>query len=185
MKIYFSASLSGKKLYLSNYQVIVDKLTGMGHEVFSDYFFKPEIEDVQNQTLEEHVAIHKNMAKMKIQSDLIVAELSFRSFAQGQEISSAFRIGKPVLGIYLYGKKPHLILNDAGDRLLLLEYNLTNFTDVLKQGIEYLVRGSNKRFTMILPSQIVDYLDIISRDDNVSRSEYIRSLIEKDMESKK
>lgn len=185
MKIYFSGSISGKKLYLDNYKLIVKTLGDLGHDVISDYIFKITEVDVLNQTRDEHIKTHQFLAKSKIECDLVLAELSYRSFGQGQEVAHAFRIGKPVLGLYVENKKPHLILNDAGDKLLLAEYDKDSIREVLVQSIDYLSTGFEKRFTMIFPSRIVDHLDTISRDKNISRSEYIRSLIEKDMESKK
>lgn len=185
MKIYFSGSISGKKLYLSNYKAIVAVLTQQGHEVISDYLFKTNDEDIENQSSEEHIKIHQSLAKWKIESDLVIAELSYRSFGQGQEIAHAFRVGKPVFGLYLQDKKPHLILNDAADRLFLAEYTMGELDQILSHGIEYLAPGSEKRFTMIFPAHIVNHLDGVSRDLHISRSEYIRSLIEKDMKDMK
>jgi hypothetical protein len=37
MNIYFTASISGKKHYLSNYQKIIDILKKDGHKVTSDH----------------------------------------------------------------------------------------------------------------------------------------------------
>lgn len=185
MKIYFSGSISGKKQYLDYYKLIINTLINLGHTVISDYLFKTTEEEVLKQTIDEHIKTHQFLAKSKIESDLVVAELSYRSFGQGQEIAHAFRVGKPVLGLYLKNKRPHLILNDAGDKLLLAEYDNESLKDVIEQGIDYPSQGFEKRFTMIFPSIIVDYLDTVSRDKNISRSEYIRALIEKEMETKK
>jgi len=83
--------------------------------------------------------------------------------------------------LYVKGQEPQLILEEAADRLLLVEYSLSDLKNNLKYGIEYLKTNSEKRFTMILPSHLVDFLDRLARDTKISRSEYIRSLLENDM----
>jgi len=185
MKIYFTGSISGKKLYEKNCLKIVESLKKLGHEVIFEAMFKINIKQAQSISREQQVIVHEKLKQHRIECDLVVAELSFRSFGIGQEISHAFRIGKPVLGMHVTGKNPHLLLSDAGDRLLLQEYSLENIEEKLKEGIDFLDPQSVKRFTMLLPSRLVNHLDEIARDNNSSRSEYIRGLIENDIKTKK
>ncbi|HAP37706.1 hypothetical protein A2574_03415 [Candidatus Shapirobacteria bacterium RIFOXYD1_FULL_38_32] len=180
MKVYFSASNAGKGCFLKNYQVIIETLEGFGYKVVSGHNFKTGEGEGKN-TVEDYLTDPKKVAKWKVESDLIVAELSYRNFGQGQEIAHALRIGKPILGLYVKGQEPQLILEEAADRLLLVEYSLSDLKNNLKYGIEYLKTNSEKRFTMILPSHLVDFLDRLARDTKISRSEYIRSLLENDM----
>jgi hypothetical protein len=180
MKIYFSASNAGKVCFLKNYQAIIETLEGFGCKVVSGHNFRVGEEKDKN-TVENYLVDPKKVAKWKAESDLIVAELSYRNFGQGQEIAHALRIGKPILGLYVKGQEPQLILEETADRLLLVEYSLSDLKNSLKYGMEYLKTNSEKRFTMILPSHLVDFLDRLSRDTKISRSEYIRSLLENDM----
>lgn len=182
MKIYFGASVSGKKRYLLEYQTIVEALRQLGHEVVYGDFFDTSVEKVLHQTHEEKIHVHEQLGKMKLESDIVVIETSFRSFALGQEIAHAFRIGKPVLALYTNGQMPHFILSDSGDRLIVMEYALETVKEVMKEGIAYLNPKETKRFTMNLEASYVDYLDRISREKHVSRSDYLRNLLMQDMQ---
>lgn len=181
MKIYFSGSVQGKKKFLEYYLKIIEALQEMGHEVIYQYLLKANEDKIKQQSIEAQVEVHQQLAEWKKQADIIVAELSYRSFAQGQEIAHAFRIGKPVLGLHVDGHKPHLILSDAGDRLLLSQYTLVNLKQVIAEGINYLNPDEQKRFTLLLPSHLVDYLDRVARDTKYNRSEYLRKILEEDM----
>ncbi len=181
MKIYFGASVSGKKLYLTNYLKIIEVIRELGHEAVYDNFFKTSVEEVQHQTLEQKMKVHQNLGTLKLKSDLILMEVSYRSFALGQEIAHAFRIGKPVLALYTDGQVPHFILSDAGDRLLVSEYTMDSLKQKIVEGVAFLNPHETKRFTMNMPASIVDFLDKVSRENNTTRSDYIRSLIQSEM----
>jgi len=83
MKIYFSGSVSGKKLYEENYLAIVKALQELGYEVIYQYLFQATPEEIATKTPELTVRHERMITNWLIQSDLIVAELSYRSFGQG------------------------------------------------------------------------------------------------------
>lgn len=177
MKVYFGGSVSGKEHYLQNYIKIVETLKDLGHEVLYRNIFNITPEEVINQSIEEKVKVHDKLGALKIESDIVLIECSYKSFGLGQEIAHAFRIGKPVLALYTDGHFPHLILSDAGDRLLISEYTLDNLKGKLIEAFEYLDPRQTKRFTMNIPASIVEYLDNIQRTKNVSKSDFVRELI--------
>lgn len=185
MKVYFGASVNGKKLYDVQYRTIVREIEKFGHEVLVHNFFETTVEYVETQTIQQKMFVHERLGKLKQVCDVVVMECSYRSFALGQEIAHAFRIGKPVLALYTDGHFPHLILSDAGDRLLVSEYSLENVSQVIADGLEYLRPQESKRFTMNIPSNIIDYLDRISREEKITRSDYLRDLILSDMQRKR
>jgi hypothetical protein len=186
MKIYFAASVSGKKYYLENYKKIVEVLRKLGHKViYPKTFFDTDFTHKQAVlNMEKRVKIeklHKQIARDKLRSDLVVIEGSYKSFALGQEINYALRVGKPVLVLYLQNK-PHILLNEAGDRVLISQYNLENLEEVIRDAIDYLKIDEMKRFTMLVPGKIIDHLDRFCREKEISKSEYIRKLIIDDLE---
>lgn len=184
MKVYFGGSVSGKKLYLNNYIKIVETLKSLGHEVLLEDLFETTEDLVLKQTTEQKIKIHETLGKMKLESDIIVIEASYRSFAVGQEIAYSFRIGKPVLALHTKDNIPHFILTDAADRLLVSEYNLSNLKSKIIEGFAYLDPKSFKRFTLNLPANIIDHLDGVALNSKLSRSEYIRDLIQDDIKNK-
>jgi len=180
MKIYFAASVTGKCKYLHHYLKIVQTIKELGHEVIVDNFFRTTVHKVETQSLEQKMKVHEALGRLKLESDIVLIECSYKSFALGQEIAHAFRIGKPVLVLYTDGQKPHLILSDAGDRLLVSEYTTDTLKQKIFEGLVFLNPRETKRFTMNISSDIVDYLDRISREKHISRSDYIRELITSD-----
>ena len=181
MKIYFGASIAGKEYFEKNYLAIISELEALGHEVFCDYFLKASVKSINNQTEEESINAQLGFLKGKLNSDILVFEVSFRSFGIGQEIANAFRLGKPVLALYLKNNKPHILRNEAGDSLLVVEYNLSNLKQILKENLQYFKIGENRRFTLLLPAHQTNYLDEVLRKTGISRSEYIRKLIDSDI----
>lgn len=185
MNIYFGASVTGRKIHDANYRRIVEVIRELGHTPLTYNFFQTSEEKVRNQTLKQKMAVHEELGNLKRACDIAVFECSFRSFGVGQEIAHAFRIGKPVLALYSGAESPHFILSDAGDRLLVSEYTLTNLKQKIAAGLAYLNPHETKRFTMNIPASIVDYLDRIAREKKLSRSDYLRNLILADMHYKR
>lgn len=88
----------------------------------------------------------------------------------------------PILALCREGqRKPFLDgIEYSEDRLLVVEYSNENLPLKLKEGLEYLEAALSTRFTMIIPPDISKYLEALSRR-GITRSEYIRNLILKDM----
>ena len=59
MKIYFTASIVGKKNFLKNYQRIVDHLRKRGHKVKSDHIIKTSENQINMQSASEREKFHK------------------------------------------------------------------------------------------------------------------------------
>ena len=55
MKAYFTASISGKDVYLKNYEKIVETLKDLGYKVFSDHIIKKSKSDISTQNDKERV----------------------------------------------------------------------------------------------------------------------------------
>ena len=86
MNIYFTASISGRKHYLSNYQKIIDILQKDGHKVTSEHIIDASENQIDMETHEERERFHKQLKKWIIKSDCVVVEVSFPSISIGFEI---------------------------------------------------------------------------------------------------
>ena len=53
MKIFFTASLSGKKLYLENYRKIVEVLEGLGHKVIYEHILQKSRLEVEKESVDQ------------------------------------------------------------------------------------------------------------------------------------
>lgn len=184
MKIYFAASFTGKKLYEENYRAIVSELQYLGHQVIHEYLFERNKEDLDKQTEEERRGRQRNLLKWKRDSDVVVVEASTPSFGLGQEIEDAIRLRKPVLALHVLEVQPHILTAGVEDSIFIVPYTPPSLSKVLKVNLETLGSGEMRRFTMLFPADITEYLDSLAIKGNISRSEYIRKLIRADMKRK-
>lgn len=181
MKIYFTASLSGKKIYGENYKKIVKILTDNGYKVLSSHFFEKERKDIEKESLEERKIFQKEFISQLNQADLMVAEISFSSTAVGHQITQALDRGKPVLGLYVEGKTPTTLFGDSSEKFILSSYSLGTLSkelpNLLNEASEYV----DVRFNFFVPPQIVSYLDWITKHRRLPRAVFLRRLIEDHM----
>lgn len=183
MTIYFSGSLSGRKKHEHNYRIIISELQSLGHKVIYEYLFEKTREQVDNQTEQEKLARQRNLLEWKRDSDLMVAEVSTPSFGQGQEIEDAIRLRKPVLALHVIETQPHILTVGVEDLVFIVPYTPDTLKNILKENLEAISLGEMRRFTMLLPADLTEYLDRLRVTENITRSEYIRKLIRKDMKN--
>lgn len=185
MTIYFSGSLAGKKQYEQNYRLIISELQTLGHHVVYEYLFERTRGEVDNQTEEEKLKRQRNLLEWKRDADIIVAEVSNPSFGQGQEIEDAIRLRKSILALHVFEVQPHILTAGVEDFVFVVPYTPDTLKNILSKNLEALSRGEMRRFTMLLPADLTEYLDRLQSTKNITRSEYIRRLIRKEMMKRK
>lgn len=183
MKVYFTASIVGKKLFLKNYLNIIDYLKKSGHTIISDHIIKSTENIVDMQSKKERVAFHRRLKKWIIGTDCVVVEASFPSISVGFEISLALNFGKPVLLLYTK-EAPSLLKEYSSDNLLCERYTDENLKGLIDDFLNYAQGRSDCRFTFFIDQKIAKYLDRVSRLEKQPKSVYIRSLIRQDMTKK-
>lgn len=180
MKVFFSISFRGdleigKRIYYE-----IEKL---GHIHTSTC----AVENVAHnfyQLSEEQRSKHcQRVFKEMSQADIVILEATLHSLTIGQFIQQALNQKTPVL--ILCRKGTSLAFQDGfaheQGHLLISEYADENIRQVIKEGIDYLSESNAGRFTLILPTDIIKYLDGIPKQKKISKSEYIRKLIHADM----
>jgi len=181
MKIYFAASFSGKKLFEENYRAIVSELQNLGHQVIHEYLFERDKQDLDKQSEEERRVRQRNLLEWKRDADVVVVEASTPSFGLGQEIEDAIRFKKPILALHVPEIQPHILTTGAEDLIFLIHYTFSSLNKVLKENLGMLNFGEMRRFSMLFPADITEYLDSLTAKGKITRSEYIRNLILKNM----
>lgn len=186
MKVYFTAAITQREQLEGEYQSIINAIQKLNHQVVTAY-------DVLNQPLEEVLSSDMKMQRRYfsqwqkiIQSaDASIVEVSFPSTIHiGTEIGAFIERGKPLICLYVRGRDPAFLGEFHSSKLIKLEYNIQNIDDVLRWGFEEIDRMINRRFTFFVSPDIDDHLTKVSQRRNLSRSEYIRELILKDMKRK-
>ena len=184
MKIYFTGSKAKGKNKIEFYQKIVEFLEGKGHEVHTAILAKhlPDFSSVSQEKLKNWF---KEWSSYVGLCEALVVEGSYPSTIHiGFEIGMALSRGKAVILIFERGKDPIFINDMHSSRLIKSEYGKDDLFNVLDWALEEVERVSHRRFTFYISPEIDDYLSEIVNSADISRSEYIRMLIEKEIRKK-
>jgi hypothetical protein len=180
MNIYFTASISGKKHYLSNYLKIIEILQKDRHKVTFEHIIEASENQIDMETHEERERFHKQLKKWIVGADCVVVETSFPSISVGFEISLALNLGKPVLLLHT-NEGPTLLSSYSSEKLFCEKYTSSTINDVIEDFLLYVEGSVDSRFTFFITSSIAHFLEKISRDKKIPKSVYLRRLIEKQM----
>lgn len=162
---------------------IYREIQNLGYKLTSTFFSSEKVaKSFYGFSSKEHSEHYRKLFSDLLRSDIIVVEVSIHSLTIGSIIQRGLDCKIPILALCREGKrKPFLDgMEFSEDRLLVVEYSDENLSSRLIDGLKYLEDALSTRFTMILPPSISKYLDRLS-DRGLSRSEYIRNLILKDM----
>lgn len=183
MKVHFIGPLEGDK---TTYSKIVEYINLFGYGVVTDHSLQRTIQDVEKESVEDAELYAKRMSRWVKEADIIVVEATRSVLGAGFEISSALQIGKSVIVLYKpqQGNTPHVLKGISDDRLQVIAYSDETLKEVLKLALEYASEKQDVRFTMLMPPDIIQFLDDIDKRREISRSEYIRKLIRAEMERK-
>jgi nucleoside 2-deoxyribosyltransferase len=185
MKVYFTASIHWRDKYGEYYRRIVDFLTEAGCEVIADHILYHKRKDILEETDEEKIEFYQKFISWVRSADIVVAEISTPSTVNvGHEISVALGMGKPVIAFYLEGADPVLMKAIPSEKIRVVEYTAQNLEELLAFELEEVEKLSDHRFTLLLPADIMAHLDQVA-ETGMTRSEYIRELVKKDMRRKK
>lgn len=184
MKVHFIGALEGNK---KDYISIIKLIKKFGYKVITEHSADRSIADVEKETEEEAELYAKKMAKWIKDSDIIVVESTLPNLGAGFEISTALRLGKPVIVLYRpkVGNNPHVLKGQHDDKLQVLSYSETTLSEVVKLALDYATEKVDTRFNFFISPKIGNYLDWIAKNKKTPRAVYLRNLIKKDMEKNK
>ena len=181
MKVFFTASLTGKKQYEEKYINIVNTIRNLGHSIKAEHILDVNEEDVDRGSEEVRLKFHKKLEKWIQECDFVVVEASFASISVGYEVSLAMQYGKPVLVLYSKGYPPALFAYHENEKLVCERYSDDRLKDILKDFTSYVKGVNDTRFTFYITSEIASFLERISKKKKIPKSVYLRQLIEKEI----
>lgn len=181
MKIYFTASLRGKGEYGENYRNIVRAIENLGEKLVSDHITKNDFEKVAAQDMEEAKSSYSQLLNWIKKADVFVAEVSTQSLSVGHEITEAMNLNKPVVLMYLAGRRPTMLFGSGYEKLQMVEYDEKNCQTLMAKAIEEAKKYADVRFNFFVPPKILAYLDWVAKKRMIPRSVFLRNLIEREM----
>ena len=116
-------------------------------------------------------------------SDLVVAEVTKQSVGVGFTIAEALKADKPVLALSSGEIPPITNFLEKHDLLLVHHYpNIRQLEDELAFLLTQIEPRKDKKFNMFLSLELDQYLLEAATNKKLSKSEYLRRLIEKDQQ---
>lgn len=185
MKIFFDASLTGKLEYQDNYLAILHNIKKIGHSIVAAPVEDGDIKLVAKEAQIEAVRYYEKLMKWIGNSDITIFEVSYPSTGIGHEIAVALYKGKPVIALHIKGKKPYILESIVNDKLQVVEYEMKDLADSLKDSLEYAAEKQDVRFNFFVSPEIQQYLDWVAKYKRTPRAVYLRELLEKDMKENK
>lgn len=185
MKIFYTASYYGKEQYQKDYDLVLNTLKKhnielVGTEVGNYISTLPE---KLRLNIKDKNILHYEAIKQGITgADAVIIEVSHQDFQIGHESTLAILSKKHVLCLSIHEDFSQKIRNEYfhGAR-----YNKYNINEVIEEFINTVKQEKlNTRFNMFLSDRQIKYLQTISLTENLNMSEYIRKLIEDDLQVK-
>lgn len=187
MIIYFNASLLGKEKIDADYKAIIQILHSLKHEVIYDHILKRIHSDVNEQSPTQHQKDYQQMKNDIEKSDTMIIEATYPSIGLGHTMTLALQGHKSVLALYREPAKPHGLLIGDPDRLLsVATYRSKHKNELEKCLVSFLKRAEKRllkiRFNLMIDSELEQHLDLIAEKNKLTKSEYVRRLINADIE---
>ena len=184
MRVYFTASIVGKKKHLANYLKIIELIRAKKFSIISDHIIKTTETQIHLETKEQRLKFSSQLEKWISSCDFLIAETSFPSISVGYEISIALKLGKPVLILFSEGEAPSLLAHHKDEKLVCETYNPETLSDIIDDFISYIQGTEESRFTFFITPEIALHLEDISKKEKMPKSVYLRKLIEKDIKER-
>lgn len=182
MKVFFNASLTGRKDYEDNYRAIDEIIRKSGHKLIASPTFTAHSNDVRSETIDQAEEYFKKLERWIKQSEINVFEVSYPSLGIGTEVAMSLQYNKPTIALHVKGINPYILQGNSNDKLQLLEYTLEDLEDTLSYALDYASHIQDVRFNFFVSPKITAYLDWIAKHKRIPRSVYLRDLIERDMD---
>lgn len=181
MKVFYTASIHGKKRYQEYYDLVLETL-----DIYCDHIISPElgnylktVSQKEKLKLKDLHKIHYEAVRRGIeQADLVIIEISYPDFQLGHEATLAIQKKKPTLCLSINEDMSKKI---DSPYFFGAKYDVNNIDEIISQFVKQNSKNIlNNRFNMFLSNSQLQYLDEISKRKGMSSSAYLRWLIDKD-----
>ena len=185
MKIFYTASYSGKQKYQKQYDLILEALEQQPDiEVISPEKgnYKNTLSVREMQKLGDAKRIHYEAIRRGILwSDAVIIEMSNEDFQLGHEATVAVQAKKHVLCLSIFEDFSDKIPNRYFHGAKYTELNIHDLVESFLDRARKDVLG--ERFNCFLSANQLQHLEKAGLEQGLNMSEYLRTLIDQDMAS--
>jgi hypothetical protein len=180
MKIAFIASLYEKEQHQFHYLAIVDLLEALGHQVLHSHLTEFDLAQI-TQSEKLNSKFHRQIFQALKAADFIVAEVSSQSLVVGFLIAEALRAGKPVLALTANSIPPITSFLEESEMFAVHQYaQIRELERQLPSLLSQVEPKKERKFNFFLPPELDEYLLTTANQRRLSKSEYLRQLLQKD-----
>lgn len=172
MFAYFSASSHFLDKNKDLYNKIIKILSNSGYSLISNWV---------NDKIKLNPELLFEQATDDIKkSDLLVAEITNPSTSVGQQISLALSQKIPVIILIRSGIKyePRFTFGMKSPYIKIIRYDSFSLEDGLKKNLNNIKKNKFVKFNFVTTREINNFLEETSKEKNISKSEFLRKIIE-------
>lgn len=181
MNIYFAASTANLDTNRTHFDSILKTFKDLNHEILDSWIVEALKDSVSELTPKE--LILKN-AQLLQESDLVVIDLSTRSFGVGYQFGQALAHRKHVLCLYhekIEHKVSDIIKGSTSSLVTIKTYKDNNINKVVRDYLAGLTMDDLRKFNFIATEEIVRYIEDGAETQGKSKSEFLRDLLLKEI----
>lgn len=181
MKVVFIASLYEKEAHQFHYLAIIDLLESQGHTVLHTHVTEFDIDTVTH-SYTENLKFHNTVLAALKQADCVVAEVTRHSMGVGFLFAEALKAHKPILALASSPQiHPLTVFLEQHENFLFHHYSyITQLEKDLPGLFNQFEPRKQKKFNVFLPLELDEYLLHTAGRHNISKSAYVRKLLEED-----
>lgn len=189
MKVYFAASLRGKKFYENYYRKIYRTIEELGYTHIDKLLLETSVNDfykkLESGGYKAHIDFYYKTIKNIKKGEINIFECSFPSLGIGSQVEQSLQLEKPTIILYLKNHIPHYIEGAMHDRLIIRKYSQKNLKIILQNALKEAKKYKEKRFNFFISPKILSYLDQRSKTMEMTKSTFVRGLIIEDIKKNK
>jgi hypothetical protein len=129
--------------------------------------------------------LYKEKTDVIQDADICIFETSLDSLSIGYQVAKSIYWHKPTLILHLQENIPYFLLGANEEKLLVRGYTEQTLKTVLKDGIDSVSQRKDQRFNFFISPDLLNYLDATAKRKGMTKSVYIRTLLESDKNSSK
>lgn len=181
MKVFFTASMRGQKEFKEYYQKIYHTIKELGYTHLDDeiiqYASTTFYDKLEKEGRKAYVELYKKNMQALHEADICIFECSTHSLSIGFVIEKSLEFNKPTIVLYYKDNLPHFLMGAQEEKLVIRSYTEQTIKKVLKETLKDARERKDKRFNFFITPKLLHYLEKTSKEQGVTKSKFIRSLI--------
>ncbi len=180
MQVFFTATYQGQKQFGNFYKKIFDEIKNLGYTMVDEEIVNIKYEDYikkMEEGREFQVKNYLTTIDCIKKSDICVLETSAHSLGLGFIVQKCLEMSKPTVVLYNESNTPYFLAGIMDEKMIVKSYNEKNLKKVVKESLDNARERRDKRFNFFLSPKLLDYLEVASKKEGVTKSKLIRDLI--------